>query len=47
MSIVKVEILTDNHKHEDKPVAKGDVIELPEDVAKIFVDAKIAKPKGA
>lgn len=52
MKLVKAQILTDNHTHENRPVAKGDVIELPEDLGKILVDAKIAKitataPEGA
>lgn len=49
MKLVKAQILTDNHTHENRPVAKGDVIELPEDIAKILFDAepKIAEPAKA
>lgn len=49
MKLVSVTILTEDHTHENRPVAKGDVIEVPEDIAKILFDAdpKIAEPAKA
>lgn len=40
----KVKIIVENHKHEDKPVTQGAIIEVPDDVVQILVDAKIAQP---
>lgn len=47
MKIVRAKILTEDHTHENRPVAKGDVIEVPEDIGRILSDAKIAKIESA
>lgn len=40
---MKIKILTDSHSHKDKPVAKGDVIDVSETDAKFLVDIGVAE----
>ncbi len=40
---VKAKLLVDNHTHEGKPKKKGDIIELPPDLAQWLITGKKAE----